>query len=62
MFFGCGALKRLTTRDLKVLTLLSVVVPVSLLVTFRLTGILPEPERPITIAETITLDTIKWEF
>lgn len=41
------------------LTLLSIVVPMSLLAAFRLTGIL---RGPITISETTTLETIKWEF
>lgn len=45
----------------KTLTLLSIIVPVGLLVSLRLTGILPEPEGPI-IAETITLETVKWEI
>lgn len=52
-------MKKLNSRNLKALTLLSVVLPISLLVSFRLTGILQEP---ITISETITLETIKWEF
>jgi len=42
----------------KPLALLSIIVPVSLLVSFRLTGIL---SGPIAIAETITLETVKWE-
>ena len=41
------------------LTLLSIVVPMSLLATFRLTGIL---QGPITISETITLEAVKWDF
>lgn len=41
------------------LTLLSIVVPMSLLATFRLTGIL---QGPITISETTTLEALKWEF
>jgi hypothetical protein len=35
------------------------VVPVSLLATFRLTGIIKEP---IMISKTITLDVVEWEF
>ncbi len=46
-------------REMKALFILSIIVPVSLLVTLRLTGILQEP---ITISETITLETIEWEF
>jgi hypothetical protein len=41
------------------LTLLSIIVPVSLLATFRLTGILKEP---ITISQTITLESKEWEI
>ena len=40
------------------LALLSVIVPVSLLVTFRLTGVLPEPPTP----ETITVETVSWNM
>lgn len=55
-------MKKLTLRQRwKPLTLLSIIVPVSLLVSLRLTGILSGPEQPITIAETITLETVKWE-
>jgi hypothetical protein len=39
--------------------MISIVVPVGLLTTFRLTGIL---NGPATISETITLETIQWEF
>lgn len=39
-----------------------IVVPVSLLITFRLTGMLPEPEETITIVETTNLEAVKWEF
>lgn len=56
-------MKALTLRQRwKPLTLLSIIVPVSLLVSFRLTGILSGPEGPVTIAETITLETVKWEL
>lgn len=41
------------------LALLGIVVPVGLLATFRITGIL---QGPITISETTTLETVKWEF
>lgn len=50
-------MKKLDEQSLKALTLLSVVLPVSLLISFRLTGILPEPPKP----EAIMLDTVKWE-
>jgi len=44
---------------MKVLFILSIIVPVGLLTSFRLTGIL---QGPITISETITLETIEWTF
>jgi len=44
---------------MKALFIMSIVVPVSLLTTLRLTGIL---QGPITISETITLRTIEWIF
>ena len=40
------------------LALLSVIVPVSLLATFRLTGVLPEPLKP----ETITVEAVTWNM
>lgn len=40
------------------LTLLSIMLPISLLATFRLTGVLPEPPTP----ETITMETINWKM
>lgn len=49
----------LSKRKWVSLTLLSIVVPMSLLATFRLTGILQEP---MTISETIMLDAVQWEF
>ncbi len=50
----------LTERKKQIsLVLLSIIVPMSLLGTFRLTGILKEPTK---VAETITLETIEWEF
>jgi len=39
--------------------LLSIIVPVGLLVAFRLTGIM---KGPLTIAETATLKALEWEF
>jgi hypothetical protein len=42
----------------KATILLSVIIPISLLATFRLTGILPEPPTP----ETITVDTVSWNM
>lgn len=44
---------------MKALFVLSIVAPVSILASLRLTGILQEP---IAISETITLEAIKWEF
>lgn len=52
-------MKKLNGRELKALFILSIVVPISLLTTLRLTGILKEP---ITISETTTLEAVKWEF
>lgn len=46
-------------RELKALIVLSIVAPVSILISLRLTGILQEPT---TISETITLEAVKWEF
>jgi len=43
---------------MKALLILSVAVPVALLTSFKLTGILPQ----IKITETKTLETIEWEF
>lgn len=51
-----GALRK---RKWVSLTLLSIVVPMSLFATFRLTGIL---QGPVTISETTTLEAAKWEF
>lgn len=45
-------------RRIKVVLILSVVVPIGVLATLGLTGIL---QRPITIAETTTLDVIVWK-
>jgi len=55
-------LKQLNVREIKALFILSIVIPVSLLATFRLTGILTEPKGPIVISETTTLEPVKWEF
>lgn len=43
----------------KMAFLLSIIVPVGLLVAFRLTGIM---KGPLTIAETATLKALEWEF
>jgi hypothetical protein len=56
---GVLTLRSLSSREWKVLLIMSMVVPVGLLTTFRLTGIL---EEPATIAETITLEAVQWEF
>ena len=53
------SLKALNGKNWKTALLLSIVVPVSLLATFRLTGIIKEP---LTIAKTINLLSKKWEF
>ncbi len=47
-----------TGRKWIAFSLLAVVLPVSLMVTLRLTGILPEPQTP----ETITIDEVEWEM
>lgn len=52
-------MKRLNGREMKALFVLSIVVPVSLLATLRLTGIL---QGPIAIAETIASEAVKLEF
>ncbi len=52
-------LKKPGGRNLKAVALLSIVIPISLLISFRLTGILQGSTK---ISETITLETIKWEF
>ncbi len=52
-------MKKLNGRELKALLLLSIVAPIGILISLRLTGIL---QQPITISETKTLETIKWEF
>jgi hypothetical protein len=52
-------LRKFNGRELKVLFVLSIVVPTGLLATFRLAGIIKEPA---TITETITLEPVKWEF
>jgi len=52
-------LKKLPVKqNWKALTLFSIIIVVSLLATFLLTRLLSEP---IMIAETITLETVKWE-
>jgi len=52
-------MRRLNGRELKALFVLSIVAPVSILASLRLTGILQEP---ITISETTTIDAIEWAF
>jgi hypothetical protein len=52
-------LKVLNGNNWKALLLLSIVVPVSLLTSFKLTGFLGEPA---TIKETITLEPVTWEY
>lgn len=47
-----------TNRRWISLALMSVIVPISLLATFRLTGILPEPPTP----ETINVETVPWNM
>lgn len=42
----------------KATVLLSIIIPISLLATFRLAGILPEPPTP----ETITTDAVSWNM
>ena len=49
--------EKLNGRNLKVLMLLSVVLPIGLLVSFRLAGILQKPTTGTT-----TLEAVKWEF
>lgn len=46
-------------KNWKVAFLISIIIPVGLLVTFKLTGIL---QGPITISETKTLQPVKWKF
>lgn len=52
-------MRKFNGREWKAILILSIVAPVALLATFRITGIL---EGPATIAETITLDVAGWEF
>lgn len=51
-------MRNFSGRELKALIILSIVIPVGLLATSRLTGILKEAA---TIAETKTLDTVMWK-
>lgn len=51
-------MRSLNGRELKALFTLSVVVPISLLVMFRITGILPEPSKP----ETFMAEAVEWNF
>lgn len=41
------------------ISILAVIIPVSLLTAFKITGIIPEPP---TIAETITVDAVEWNM
>jgi len=50
---------KLNSREMKALFVLSIVAPVSILASLRLTRVLQEPR---TISETITLEAVKWEF
>jgi len=47
-----------TTRKWTSIILLSIILPVSLLTTFRLTGVLREPQLP----QTITTETVAWNM
>jgi hypothetical protein len=47
-----------TRRRFASLSLLSIVIPISLLATFRLTGIIPEPPKP----QTITVEVVSWNM
>jgi hypothetical protein len=51
-------MKRLRSRQLKVLFVLSVALPVGLLATFKLVGVL----RQFTISDIRTLEEVKWEM
>jgi hypothetical protein len=51
-------LERVAKRKWIAITLAAVILPMSLLTTFKLTGIIPEPQTP----ETITLKPIYWEM
>lgn len=55
-------LKTLKVENWKAALLLSIVVPVGLLTAFKVTGVLREPTTPITVSETITLETVKREL
>jgi len=52
-------MRKLNGRELKAFFILSIVASIGILISLRLTGILQEPT---TISETLTLETIKWEF
>jgi len=52
-------MKKLNGREIKAFFVLSIMVPVGLLTTLRLSGIL---KGPTVIAETMTLEAIEWEF
>lgn len=52
-------MKRLSHREWLSVVLLSIIIPVGSLTTFRLTGIL---QGPTTVSETTTLEAVRWEF
>lgn len=51
-------LERLGKRKWIAFTLIAVILPISLLTTLKLTGVIPESQTP----ETITMETINWEM
>lgn len=52
-------LAKLNPRGIKALFFLSIVAPVGILTSLRLAGVL---RQPITVSQTVTLETITWEF
>jgi len=48
----------MTKRRFASVTLLSIILPISLLATFRIAGIIPEPPTP----QTITVETVYWNI
>jgi hypothetical protein len=51
-------LERFNTRKFATMTLLSIILPVSLLISFRMSGITPEPQTP----ETTTVEAVTWNM
>jgi hypothetical protein len=49
-------------RRIGSMMLLSILVPISLLATFRLVGVIPEPYLEPQVSETTTLETTQWEM